>query len=59
MKKERKTQTDMNQRKEHAKPFTLDMLNIGESAVIGKIAESCRMKNRLTDLGFCPGEKIV
>lgn len=41
------------------KTVTLDILKPGDEATVDRLTSKCKMKDRLTSLGFCRGEKIV
>ena len=45
-------------KKKKIRPETLDGLSPGEEARVVRLISKCGMKGRLTELGFCPGEKI-
>ncbi|MBQ7669838.1 MAG: ferrous iron transport protein A [Clostridia bacterium] len=45
--------------KRKQKTVTLDTLPAGSEATVDRLTSKCNMKDRLTSLGFCRGEKIV
>ena len=45
--------------KKNLKTVTLDELKVGDEATVDRLTSKCKMKDRLTSLGFCRGEKIV
>ena len=55
MNKKRKKNTG----KRHQKAVTLDALKVGDEATVDRLTSKCKMKGRLTSLGFCRGEKIA